>query len=92
MTSMKLLPTLLLGAALLAGCRQEPALTPTDKPIEKPQAAAAAPDKPAAPTVGSTVADMITQRNTIDAGKRAKATINAAASKENKDIEDALKQ
>jgi hypothetical protein len=88
---MKLLPTLLLGAALLAGCRQEPVLTPTDKPIEKPQAAAA-PAKPAAPTVGSTVADMITQRNTIDAGKRAKATINAAASKENKDIEDALKQ
>jgi hypothetical protein len=92
MKSMKLLPSLFLGATLLAGCRQAPVPTPADKPIAKPQAAAAAPAKPAAPTVGSAVVDVITQRDKIEAGKRAKATLEAAASRENKDIEDALKQ
>jgi hypothetical protein len=94
------------GCLLLGGCREATPPSPADKPIEKPAAAtvkpaaslkpatpvkpAAAAEKPA--TLGSAVADVITQRDKIEAGKRAKAVIEATAAKENKDLEEALQQ
>ena len=84
---MKVLHLILVGAALMAGCREATPPQPADKPIETP-AAEAAPKG----TVGSAVVDVITQRSSIEAGKKAKATIESVAAKENKDLEEALAQ
>lgn len=77
---------ILLGFVLL-GCREKPAPTPKDTPVETPVAAGATnrPD-----TLGGAIGDVITQRPVIEAGRRAKVQIEAASAKENKAIEDVL--
>lgn len=89
---MRLLPSILLGAALLAGCREATPPVPADKPTEEPKAGApaASANTPAAPTVGSAVVDMITQRDKVEAGKRAKAVIEKSAATEDKNLKEAL--
>ncbi|MFO7535233.1 MAG: hypothetical protein R6X19_06065 [Kiritimatiellia bacterium] len=86
---MKKTGMLLLIAILAAGCRRDVPAPQTAANATRPAAVATNP--PAGQSVGSAVVDVLTQRSTIEAGRRAKVQIEAAAAKENKDLEEALK-
>lgn len=99
--------TLLLVAMILAGCgRESPKPEPagpkgapslqTSRPAPQPELSAVPaptnlpPDR--SQSLGAAAVDVITQRNTIEAGRRAKAQIDAVTNKEQKEIEAVLKE
>ena len=80
----------LLAALLLAGCgnRETPVAPPTPTAATNAAVQHSQPE----PGFGSAAVDVITQRNKIEAGRKAKATLEAAAASENKEIEAVLNE
>jgi hypothetical protein len=88
--------------------RQEPVAPATQKEAPAIQTARPAPQpslkesppaitnlseaQPAGQGIGGAVVDVITERNKIEAGRKAKATVDAAAAKENKDIDAVINE
>ena len=68
----------ILASALLAGCGKPETPTPPPAPTNT------------APSFGHSAVDVITQRDKIQAGKQAKAAIDTATAKEEKDLEEVL--
>ncbi len=84
----------LLAVLLLTGCREQNADQPPAPASRNPPAAATTAVQPAryGQSFGSAAVDVITERNKIEAGLKAKAQINAAAARENKEIEAVLNE
>ena len=75
----------LLASTLLAGCGNPQPPAPSGP---APTNAVAQP----APSFGSAAVDVFTQRDKIEAGKRAKATVEAVSAKEQKDLEAVMNE
>jgi hypothetical protein len=83
----------LLAALLLTGCgNRETTATHSAVPAAALTNAATAHQPPPSDSFGSAAVDVITQRRTIEVGKKAKATIDAAAAKENNELEAVLNE
>jgi hypothetical protein len=81
---------LILASVLLAGCGNQ-ASSPL--PAPPPQGATnLSTVQPAEPGFGSAAVDVITQRSKVEAGKQAKATLEAAAARENKEMDAVLNE
>ena len=74
----------LLAAALTAGCRDQS----PPPPVPPPQTAVT--NAPAAQTVAGAIGDMVTEQYKIEAGKQAKAKIEAASAAHDKDLQAVL--
>jgi len=65
---------------LILGCARE----------EKPANAGAAPAKSTGSSPGDAVVDIVTRRDAVEAGKKARATIDAVQARRQQDFEEAL--
>jgi len=75
--------------ALLWGCGPQaapppPSPSPATQPAQAQKPAAQAP----APASGNAVVDVLTQRSAVNAGQRAKETINKVKANEQKDLDE----
>ena len=70
-----------LVSLLLAGCGKPQTPVDSGPPGTNPAAA---------PSAGASVVDVLTQRNKIEAGKKAKAVIDAVSAQEKKDLDAVL--